>query len=232
MLPWGGNHLRVIALGDIGWLFINNEFVSTLDLSGWREAGDVRAATGLLSGDEITGRSTEFLDFAVRPVNSTFGPESGALPHDPDGGTIKLKRAETNLSALLAEVSFLNPYLGRWDYGFFIRGPTSARWHAIVVTSRQNWGHYVQTGTIESRTLVGQGTINDLNTTEVGGNQLRLIAVGDVGWFFAKGSFVAKLDLGAHVDPGDVSVLTRFFLGDEQAGASTEFSDFSVWSLE
>ena len=57
----GSNHLRVIALGDDGWLFINDEFVSTLDLSGWREAGDVRAATGLLSGDEITGRSTHRL---------------------------------------------------------------------------------------------------------------------------------------------------------------------------
>ena len=80
--------------------------------------------------------------------------------------------------------------------------------------------------------MVREGTIPDLNTTAVGGNQLRLIAVGDVGWFFAKGSFVAKLDLGAHVAPGDVSVLTGFFANDERAGASTEFSDFTVWSLE
>ena len=87
--PGGNNHLRVIASGDVGWLFINDEFVSELDLGQWSETGDVRAATGFVSGDEITGRNTQFQDFTVRPVTSAFGPAGGALAHDPDAGTIK-----------------------------------------------------------------------------------------------------------------------------------------------
>lgn len=132
---------------------------------------------------------------------------------------------------MLVEANFINPSATPWDYGFFIRDSLDG-WHALIVDSNLRWYHYVQTGTVESRTPLREGTIPDLNITPVGGNQLRLIAVGDVGWFFAKGSFVTKLDLGDVVSAGDIFALTGFFIGDESAGDSTGFSDFSVWSLE
>lgn len=56
----GSSHVRVIASGDNGWLFINDELVTTLDLSDLTVSGSVSAITGFFSGDEIPGEATRF----------------------------------------------------------------------------------------------------------------------------------------------------------------------------
>ena len=61
----GSNHLRLIALGDSGWLFINDTFIAELDLSGLSDAGDVEVIGSYFQGDEVAGRSVVFEDFAV-----------------------------------------------------------------------------------------------------------------------------------------------------------------------
>jgi hypothetical protein len=56
----GSNLLRVVASGDTGWLYINDELATTLDLSELTESGNVSAMTGFFSGDEIPGEATRF----------------------------------------------------------------------------------------------------------------------------------------------------------------------------
>ena len=56
----GSNHIRIIALGGEGWLFINGSYVDKLDLSGWLEEGSVSAVASYYAGDGIAGRSTRF----------------------------------------------------------------------------------------------------------------------------------------------------------------------------
>ena len=59
------NHIRVIALGNRGWLFINRKFVSALDLVKLEEPGDIVALTAYFVNNSMEGYSTVFQDFIV-----------------------------------------------------------------------------------------------------------------------------------------------------------------------
>ncbi len=59
------NHIRIIALGDEGWIFINGTYMDKLDLSGLTTPGSVSAITNHFLGDGITGYSTRFEDFTI-----------------------------------------------------------------------------------------------------------------------------------------------------------------------
>lgn len=62
---FGINTLQLVVYEDYGQLLVNDEFVSSLDLSARLNSGDIFVATGLYSGDEKEGASTEFWDFTV-----------------------------------------------------------------------------------------------------------------------------------------------------------------------
>ncbi len=59
------NHIRVIALGDEGWLFINDTYIDKLDLNGLNSPGRVSAITNYFTDDGIAGYSTRFEDFTI-----------------------------------------------------------------------------------------------------------------------------------------------------------------------
>ncbi len=61
----GINRVRVVTLGDQGWLFINGEYVDQLDLSGLVDAGYVSAIGSYFQDDGIAGYSTRFEDFTI-----------------------------------------------------------------------------------------------------------------------------------------------------------------------
>ena len=61
----GTNHVRVIAVGRTGWLFINETFTAMLDLSASTKSGTSSAMTGFFVGNSIVGRTTTFADFVV-----------------------------------------------------------------------------------------------------------------------------------------------------------------------
>ena len=66
--PSGSNSLRVIALGDEGWLFINDAYVSELDLSALSMPGHIFAFNNYFKDTGIAGKSTEFSGFVVWSV--------------------------------------------------------------------------------------------------------------------------------------------------------------------
>ncbi len=63
--PAGSNHIRIVAFGGEGWLFINGAYVDKLDLSGWTKKGDVAAVGSYYAGHGLAGKSTKFERFAV-----------------------------------------------------------------------------------------------------------------------------------------------------------------------
>ena len=71
----GKNRLRVVMIGNEGWLFINEAFVGKLDLSGLTETGSVAVLAGYY-GSGITGESTRFEDFIIWK----WHPELATLP--------------------------------------------------------------------------------------------------------------------------------------------------------
>ena len=68
------NHLRVVAIKERGWLFVNGEFVSILDLSDVTGAGDVAVITGAFEGDEVAGAVTRFENFRGDRLTRRYRP--------------------------------------------------------------------------------------------------------------------------------------------------------------
>ncbi len=62
------NVLRLIALGDTGYLFLNDEFVDTLDLSAIQNAGAVNVITAFYADHELEGAATAYEDFTIWPL--------------------------------------------------------------------------------------------------------------------------------------------------------------------
>ena len=58
-----GNHMRIIAMGPEGTLFINGRYVATLNLSGLTDAGHV-STVGAYWG-AIAGKATDFEGFTI-----------------------------------------------------------------------------------------------------------------------------------------------------------------------
>jgi hypothetical protein len=59
------NRIWLAAYGNRGLLYVNDVFVSELDLTSRLSAGNIIAAIGLYEGDEIAGKSTRYTHFSV-----------------------------------------------------------------------------------------------------------------------------------------------------------------------
>ena len=221
-------------MDDEGWFFINGAFAAILDLGGWRQAGTVKGATGYFTGDAIAGKSTRFEDFTISVLRKQYGPLAGSLDHDPDRKTIKTHSSNVDLGNSVVEVQLFNPYptsIGSWSNGVMFRRSSQSTFHAIVLTSDQRWSHRLRSGAVES-TAFQEEFSETISVATGGSNHLRIIAMGDIGWLFINGEFIAQLALTRLDEPGDISAITGFFTGDEIAGEFTHFEDFTVNSIE
>jgi len=170
--PRGTNSLRIVALEDKGWVFINDTYVTTLDLEGISEAGNVQAINGYFKGDGIEGGVTRYEGLTVRRLQTSYGPVDGALAHNDDG-FIEEHDSNVEIADAVIEARFFNPYsraVGQWDYGFIFRGSSVNTFLAVIVTDDGKWQHKVRTGTVESSVLLDSGESSAINTSSNGSN--------------------------------------------------------------
>ena len=167
-------------------------------------------------------------------VSGHVGPINGVLLHEDDG-LIEEHSSGVELADAIIEARIYNPYStseGSWSNGLLLRGSSANTFYAVVVTSSGFWHHVVRTGTAESSTELQTAFSSDINTGVNGSNYLRVIVLGVEGRLFINDKFTATLDLSTLTAPGDVSVITGYFTGDEVAGKNTQFEDFSVWPIQ
>ena len=112
-----------------------------------------------------------------------------------------------------------------------LRHSKSHALHSIGVGSRGNWYHYVGQGTVDSIKRVTNRPSRYVDTSPTGINFLRIIALGDRGWFFVNGNYVAELDLSGWTERGNVQAFANHFHGHGLRNNSTEFDQFVIWSV-
>lgn len=61
----GSNQIRLIFQGERGLFYLNGSYIGEFDLSSRMAAGGIQIATGIYTGDEISGYSTRFSDFTI-----------------------------------------------------------------------------------------------------------------------------------------------------------------------
>ena len=223
------NHVRVVAQGERGWLFINGVYEVELDLSGLTASGTV---TLYAQGDEGTA-STRFAGFTVRPLRKAYGPRDGTIDHNPDDGLIDTHRTSTSLADGIIEARLFNPYStrdGDWSSGFLLRLTDTFEFQAVVIDDNGRWHHRLRTGDVDSTERLASGFSPHISTNPSGSNHIRIIALDGEGWLFINGEYVDKLDLSGGLEEGRVYAVGSYFTGHGIAGKSTRFKDFTIWS--
>ena len=165
---------------------------------------------------------------------SGFGPLSGDLRHDPADGFIKTENADVSISDGIISAAFINPYSASshpWDYGFMFRDVANGPVIHLVVTSRGGWRLFWREDNNSESQDVARGTLKAFNTHDGGRNRLWVIIIGERGVFFVNGEFISVLNLSQVTKPGDVSVITGAYTGNERTGAVTRFEGFTVSPL-
>ena len=220
----GRNHVMVIAIGERGWVFVNGELMSPVDLGGTTRRSDVAVITGAYRGSEVAGETTRFEDFTVRSLVRRYGPADGELVRSGDG-FVSQDRSWVLTRDLVAEAEFVNPEGENWDYGIAIRRSEST-WDVMTVSYVARWHHHSldESGAYETEAS------GDLSSSRIrGGKSTRLtvIAIGDTGWLFADGGLVAVLDFSHNGERGGVSAVANFWMAHD---AQVAFRDFTVWA--
>jgi len=59
------NTLTLMCIDEQGWLYLNNQYITELDLSLLTGAGDVSVASGIYTGNQIAGEITDYHNFTV-----------------------------------------------------------------------------------------------------------------------------------------------------------------------
>ena len=222
----GSNHLRIVAIETRGWFFVNDEFVSTLDLSAINGAGDVAAVTGVYKDDEQAGAVTRYEGFQGSELTKQYGPARGQLQNRLDGVSTHVSGVWTR--DLVTEAEFTNPLGSNWDYGFVIRSPVPNRLDLIGINGSGQWFHHTRD--------VGDDKYTDaakdwLDSTGIDWhsrrNYLLLLAFGDSGWFFLNDQLISKLDLSYNLDYGRISAMGDSYKDHD---GSPRFSNFNVWA--
>ncbi|MCA9918012.1 MAG: serine/threonine protein kinase [Anaerolineales bacterium] len=228
----GSNSFEMIVAGEVGFFFLNGEFISQLDLSANTDAGDIAIGAGFYGADEINGEVTPFRGFGLWPVAPVSGPASGELVHVIDD-LIKLESADVDEVNFMAEATFTNPFAASendWDYGFSFRTNGSFKYW-LVVASEGNWQLADRQGSADDEETVAEGDLDNLNLGANEQNRLRLIAWGNVGYFFVNDELVAKLNIANNQDSGDIEVMTAYYFDHEIEGEATGFENFTVVPL-
>ena len=227
--PSEENHIRVIAQGRRGWLFINGNYEADLDLSGITDSGTVSL---VVRSDAAT---TRFHDFTIREIRKEYGPRNGAIEHDTDDGKIDTHRSYVHITDGIIEAQFSNPYSereGDWSSGFLFRHNGRGQFHVVVVNESARWYHRLRTGDADHEQEVASETSTYISTGSTGTNHIRIIMLGPNGWLFVNGNYVDKLRIGGWLEPGSVSAVGGYFSGDGVAGKSTRYQNFTIWSIE
>ena len=165
-----------------------------------------------------------------------FGPLNGELRHDPFDNFIKIEYAGVTISDTVVEATFVNPYSASsnsWDYGFIVRSDKrddAAPFLQFVVSSNGGWA--VNVGADAPYERIGAGTVSNLNTGAGGRNHLMVVTIGERGWFFVNGDFVAIVDLKMAAHAGDIAVITGAYTGDEISGGVTRYEGFKGYELK
>ena len=163
-----------------------------------------------------------------------YGPTHGDLWHDPTDGFIETEYAGVSFADGIVSATFINPYSAStqsWDYGFMLRDVVNGPAIHLVVTSSGGWRLYWREDDNSESQDAARGTLKTFETHNGGSNRLWVAAVGERGYFFVNGEFIAALDLSTVTGAGDVSVITGAYTGNERAGAVTRYEDFTVAAL-
>jgi len=195
-----------------------------------RSAETATAQAGVL----VTEQALDgFIQNTLNNRTLVAGPVDGKIEHNAEDTLISVFQEPADLRDFVVEANLFNPYsptIGNWDYGFLFRHEESNRHFRLIIRSDQNWVLLNNTGDPDG-VILQDGEIPGLRTGEGESNFIRLIAQGTQGYFYVNDTLVAILDLSARTNSGGILIATGLYLGNEITGKSTDFTQYTIWSI-
>ena len=219
------NHLRVVAIGERAWLFVNDEFASAFHIGNALDAGDFGVIDGAFMGDQVAGAVTRYENFKGCQLSRQFGPAKGKLDKKPE--LIAQQSSGVRARDLVVEADFVHPADGKWDYGFVVRNPEFNRLEVVGLDSAGRWFHKSRDVDDGQYTTIDGGRLLDAGVNFHDRNSLTVIAMEKAGWFFVNGELAAKLDLSHNRESGAISAISGYY---RESVGSPSFDNFSVWA--
>ncbi len=208
----GENHLRVTTEDDEGCLFVNGEFVSCFDISGYPIEDEVHLASKRadVHSKGLVVRPILTANYTPTPPNHILGQPilvqdsvEKIFCFSPCGENQEQIALGQFLADLSVEVTFINPtQTSRFQYGLLVRDEirikvySNGLWQTegrIFMEEGEN-GYY-------SWLPIRAGYLGDSFDTEPGGeNLLRVTTKDDEGCLFINGEFASCFDISGYGD--------------------------------
>ncbi len=158
-----------------------------------------------------------------------FGPTAGGISQ-VIGGSLDSKYAGVDLENFVARITFVNPdetAPARWDIGIGFRQDASGRHWRTIVRSDGTWSLAIAA---EFPRATGVVPTIDLNPGAT--NTLELLVSNAVAYLVVNDEYTAMMDVSAWVEAGDIWAGSGFFLDYATPGVITNYTDFTIWSLD
>lgn len=148
------NTVELIVQGRAAYLFVNDVFISELDLSEKVEPGSILIATGIYNGDEINGKTTKFDDFSVRVFSSDKTLEDPMITkvEKSDGVYLHIVSVSRNSDYELGPLPKGSIYIEPSKKQFFVYADNAGKLYGVrigdkkisVIGDVQDLGIYIQ----------------------------------------------------------------------------------------
>ena len=221
------NQITLVAIEDRGWLFVNSEFITDLDVSGGIYDGDLEVATGFFEGNIVPGESTTVGNIYVEESGVVFGPFDGELDKDSSSIATKSARVDVSWAYASAEIK-ISDDAENWSCGFMLRKVGEEDYLAFRITSSyQYWSVSHATYSGEGWRTLEDGYSIDIDVSEPILNRVEIFFFGDVALMYANNELLGTADISSVSGSGDVRLAYGLYRGDDHNTA--EYEGFAVW---
>ena len=226
------NKLKVILQDDLGWLFINDRYISDLDVSAISTQGETYIVSAIYYDENFV---VDVNDFKISSLTSVISNQNGIINHDSPGDLMPTSELLSDLSDVIIEATFENPYSvyeGNWSYGFGLRDLNPTTFYAVVLSSDGYWDHILRS---ESKgrdgVLMTYGSTS-VNLANGASNTMKVILHGSRGLLYVNGVFMGELDTKDILGTGNVYLIGAYYEDSKLFGKSTKYTNYNVWSLK
>ena len=220
------NTILVVVIEDRGWLFVNSQLLTDLDVSGGSDRGSLKVATGIFKGNSVPGKSTVVSNIYAEELGLLYGPSSGELTKKES--YIATQRAGLDVSWAYVSAEVRPPdSTESWSAGFLFRSKNRDDRLVFRITSTSWWSVDLATHSGEGWQSLEDGYSNHIDLNDPILNRIEIFFIGQVAMMYVNGHSLGSADIGAVTGSGDIKLAYGIYRDDDHTTA--RFEAFTVW---
>ena len=220
------NTIALFVIEDRGWLFVNSNYVTDLDIGGSQNQGNLAIATGFWTNTEVPGHSTQFANVSAQELGLLSNSHSGQLTKKDN--FIATQYAGVDTATAYARADFRMPdNTDEWSSGIMFRKVRESDYLNFAVTSDRRWliWHATYLGGDWQQLEGGHSPAINFNDPVL--NTLEVFFVGSVAMMYVNDVLLGTADISSVNTSGDVAAAYGIYANDDHS--TSNFENFEVW---